>query len=159
MDQTELLLEYLKEQYTQARQHENRQTSATTFLTTVAAAVLGFALKDGELHSGTWWICALVVLIGLANLLINEAHFTGNRYHTAAAGETRRALEAAIPTWTVKKPTEIRSDILAKFGLKGPDVGIGMKVNARLRLVPIGVMIAGFIVGIAAFYVRHCGAN
>jgi hypothetical protein len=45
MDQTALLLEYLKEQYTQARQHETRETNATTFLTALAGALLAWGSK------------------------------------------------------------------------------------------------------------------
>ncbi|MBB3695853.1 hypothetical protein [Sphingomonas sp. BK580] len=49
MDASQLLLEYLKEQYAQARQHETRQAAATTFLTAAGGAVLGVAVKDGHL--------------------------------------------------------------------------------------------------------------
>jgi hypothetical protein len=96
MDQTTLLLEYLKEQYAQARQHETRQTNATTFLTAAAGVVLGLALKDGAIHSTSWFAGVIMMLIGVANWLINKAHFEGNRYHTAVAGRTRRNLTKDI---------------------------------------------------------------
>ena len=143
MDQTNLLLEYLKEHYTQARQHENRQTSATTFLTSAVGLLLGVALKDG-LGREDSWIGILVALIGLANWLINEAHFTGNRFHTSVASATRKALERAIPEWTVKTPTEIRKKVLAERGL----ASVGEMVQKALRFVPIGVIALGLVVAI-----------
>jgi hypothetical protein len=151
MDQTQLLLEYLKEQYTQARQHETRQTNATTFLTAAAGVLLGIAFKEGALRSETWWVGLLIFLVGLANLVINEAHYAGNRFHTAVAGRTRRALEEAITTWTVDRPSEIRREILEKHGLKGPDVAIGQKVYSALRFVPIGVMVVGVVIAAATW--------
>lgn len=145
MDQTALLLEYLKEQYTQARQHETRQTNATTFLTAAAAVLLSVMLRDGLTHPETWWIGLAVALVGLANWLINKAHYKGNRFHTTAAGKTRRALEEAIGAWTVSKPSEIRSEALLELGLRGPGISVGEKVHAALQRVPIGVIVVGVI--------------
>ena len=130
MEKTALLLEYLKEQYAQARQHETRQTNATTFLTAAAGVILGLMFKDGIPRPDTWWIGLVVFLIGLANLWINNAHFEGNRFHTSVAGATRRALETAITGWAIDgsdKPTTIRSKILEEHGLRGPDISIGYK--------------------------------
>jgi len=143
MDQTNLLLEYLKEHYTQARQHENRQTSATAFLTSAVGLLLGVALKDG-LDREDSWIGILVALTGLANWLINEAHFEGNRFHTSVASATRKALEKAIPEWTAKKPTEIRKHVLAERKL----TSVGKMVHEALRFVPIGVIALGVVVAI-----------
>ena len=157
MEKTELLLEYLKEQYAQARQHETRQTNATTFLTAAAAVVLGFVVKDGELRPEVWWLGIIVALIGAANLWINEAHFEGNRLHTAIAGETRRALENAIGDWTEfgpahapesDRPTHLRKKALADKGLRGPNVSVGGKVHAALRIVPIGVILIGIAIAV-----------
>lgn len=86
MDFTTLLVEYLKEQYTQARQHETRQTTSTAFLTAASGVLLGLSLKDGAIKPDGWWIGALIILVGLANWWINEAHQIGNRFHTKLAG-------------------------------------------------------------------------
>lgn len=153
MEKTALLLEYLKEQYAQARQHETRQTNATTFLTAAAGVILGLMFKDGIPRPDTWWIGLVVFLIGLANLWINNAHFEGNRFHTSVAGATRRALETAITGWAIDgsdKPTTIRSKILEEHGLRGPDISIGYKVHRALRFVPIGIMAVGIVVVVAA---------
>jgi hypothetical protein len=146
MDQTALLLEYLKEQYTQARQHENREANTTTFLTALAGGLLGLGFKDGVIRPESWWIGALLILVGLANWWINSVHFKGNRYHTAVAGETRRSLEKAIAGWTVSKPTDIRRKILADHGLKGPESSIGKSVHDALSWVPWGVIALGVLV-------------
>jgi hypothetical protein len=144
MDQTEFLLEYLKEQYAQARQHETRQTNATTFLTAAAAAILALAFKDGTPRKEMWWVGIVVVLIGAANLAINQAHYRGNRYHTTVAGKTRKALEKAITAWTVDKPTKIRTDALAEFqSKKKPDPSIGETVHRALTFVPVGIALVG----------------
>jgi hypothetical protein len=150
MDQTALLLEYLKEQYTQARQHETRETNATTFLTALAGALLGLGFKDGAIHPQSWWIGALLILIGLANWWINRVHFKGSRYRTAVAGEIRRSLEKAIPEWTVPKPTESRNKILADHKLGGPESSIGQKVHEALSWVPLGVIALGALVVLIA---------
>jgi hypothetical protein len=152
MDQTALLLEYLKEQYAQARQHETRETNATTFLTALAGALLGLGFNEGAFRSGNGWIGALLILIGGANWWINRAHFKGNRYHTAVAGETRRSLEKAIPEWTVSKPTDIRKKILADHGLKGPESSIGQNVHEALSWVPRGVIALGVLVILIALW-------
>jgi hypothetical protein len=96
MEKTALLLEYLKEQYTQARQHETRQTNATTFLTAAAGAILGFVFKDGVVNAKSLWMGIVILGVGVANYQINSVHFKGNRFHTDLAGETRKELEKAL---------------------------------------------------------------
>ena len=146
MDQTSLLLEYLKEQYTQARQHENREANTTTFFTALAGALLGLAFKGGTILPESWWIGAVLILIGLVNLWVNSVHFKGNRYHTALAGETRRAIENAIGDWTSPKPTDMRKKILADHGFRGPESSIGKSVHEALSWVPRGVIAMGILV-------------
>lgn len=93
MDTSQLLLEYLKEQYTQARQHETRPTATTTFLTAAGGAVLGLAVKDGHSLREQWWLGLVVACLGMANIAILRAHQLGNRFHTDLAGKVRRRLE------------------------------------------------------------------
>lgn len=148
MDQTTLLLEYLKEHYTQSRQHETRQTNATTFLTSAAGVIVGFSLKDGNAPS--LFIGALIFAMGLANIWINYTHYRGNRFHTSVAGEARRTLEEAISPWTADKPSVIRARILAKHGLAGPGKSIGGRTTTALQLVPILVCVAGIGIVVAS---------
>lgn len=152
MDSSVLLLEYLKEQYTQARQHETRQTAATSLLTGAAAVILGFAFKDGSLIQSDWWIGIPVLLVGAANFWINQAHHKGNRFHTKLAGKTRHALEAICENWEGKKPTELRKEVLLELGLNGPDVSIGKTIYCALQIVPIATMIMGIFLVILAQY-------
>jgi hypothetical protein len=157
LEKTTLLLEYLKEQYAQARQHETRQTASITFLTAAAGVILGFAFKDDISHAQTIFTGATVFLIGLASLMISEAHYKGNRFHTALAGQTRRALEAAVDGWSVAssdRPTDLRASILEKQGLRGPNIALGQIVNKRLRLVPIGIMVVGALMALSAVRCR-----
>lgn len=156
MESEQVLLEYLKEQYSQARQHETRQSAATSFLAGSAALVLGFGVKDGVLRSNDWWIGILIVLIGAASWWINRAHNIGNRFHTKLAGKTRRELEACVKTWAVKKPTELRKEALEDSGLNGPDIAIGKIVYRALQWIPIGVMLTGFAVIIIARFWFIC---
>jgi hypothetical protein len=149
MDQTTLLLEYLKEQYTQARQYETREANATTFLTALAGALLGLAFKEGAIRPESWWIGALIIVIGFANLWINGVHFKGTLYHNALAGETRKSLEGAVQ-WTVSKPTEMRQKILADHKVGRPESSIRENVHKALSLVPLGVIILGFLVVLIA---------
>jgi hypothetical protein len=140
----------LKEQYTQARQYETREANATTFLTALAGALLGLAFKDGAIRPESWWIGALIIVIGLANLWINGVHFKGTLYHNALAGETRRSLEGAVPEWTVPRPTEMRKKTLASHKVGGPESSIREKVHKALSLVPLGVIILGVLVVLIA---------
>jgi len=144
MDKPDLLLEYLKEQYTQARQHETLRASTTTFLTAASGVILGFGFKDGEFHPGLW-IGILVALIGAANFLINEAHFKGNRLHTSIAGNTRHAIENLIDGWANDKPTELRRDALEKHGLRGRDISVGQIVHDKIQWIPKGIIIVGIL--------------
>ena len=146
MESSELLLEYLKEQYAQARQHETRQTAATSFLTGVAAVILGFTFKDGALKPSNWWIGVLIVAVGAASLWINKAHYDGNRFHTKLAGKTRRALENVCTNWIEKKPTQLRQEALKESGLDGPDVSIGKKTYCALQIIPVSVVLTGLAV-------------
>ena len=143
MEKTQLQLEYLKEQYTQARQHETLRTNVTTFLTAAAGVTLGLIFKGGELSSALWWAGIIVALIGAANYWINRAHFRGNRFHTAMAGETRRAIEKSTQGWTDDTPTQIRSKVLKDHGFEGPKISIGGTIQSAIQLVPIGLMILG----------------
>ncbi len=152
MDASELLIEYLKEQYTQSRQHETRQTAATTFLTAAAGAVLGLALKDGHLLKAQWWIGLVVAGIGLANIGILGAHQIGNRFHTRLAGKVRRRLEGMCDWQGGQTATDLRIEALQEMGLDGPDVTIGGMVHARLRLIPMLMVALGLLVSA----LTHC---
>ena len=145
MDQNTLLLEYLKEHYTQARQHETRQTSSTTFLTATSAVIISLAFKDGHTCNTFWQLGLLLFFIGGINWWIIRAHFIGNRFHTSVAGETRRALEKSIQSWTVDNTSIIRERVIAIFNLKGPKAGIGKSIYEALRLVPIFFMLLGVV--------------
>lgn len=154
MEASHLLLEYLKEQYTQARQHETRQTAATTFLTAAAAAVLGLAIDGGTLVYQNWWAGVVVSLIGAANLALLRAHQLGNRYHTTLAGKVRREIENNFIEWReAKSPTALRKEALDKHDLRGPDVSIGACVYGRLKLIPILVRCLGAAVAIGALFI------
>jgi hypothetical protein len=146
MDKTQLQLEYLKEQY--AQQHETLRTTVTTFLTAAAGIALGLIVKEGKLSRQLWWAGLVVALIGLANFLINRAHFKGNRLHTAIAGKTRRAIENAITGWTNDEPTKLRKEALEEHGLRGPNISVGEIVQAAIQKIPIGIMVLGMVLAI-----------
>ncbi|HMI20570.1 MAG TPA: hypothetical protein VK533_13615 [Sphingomonas sp.] len=150
MEASQFLLEYIKEQYTQARQHETRQTAATTFLTAASGAILGLALKDGHLLRGQWW-CGLVIIgLGLANVAILAAHQLGNRFHTKLAGKVRHRLESMCQWDGGKTATDLRIEALCEMGLTGPDVSIGGLVYERLRLIPFLMIGLGILLSIVA---------
>jgi hypothetical protein len=146
MEKTQLQLEYLKEQYAQARQHETLRTNVTTFLTATAGVFFGLMFKNGNLISDFWWGGLIVALIGAANFWINRAHFEGNRLHTAIAGKTRRAIEKAIPGWTNDEPTLLRKEALKEKGYDGPNVSVGGLIQSTIQMIPIGIMLLGIIV-------------
>jgi hypothetical protein len=152
MEQQHLLIEYLKEQYSQARQHETRQTTATSFLTGVAAVVLGFMLQDGAIKPSDLWVGILILLIGFANYWINRAHFLGNRFHTKLAGKTRRAIETSVADWIGKTPSQLREETLNEWNFAGPDRSVGKTVYNAMQLVPIGVVLIGIAVSILAIH-------
>jgi ABC-type transport system involved in cytochrome bd biosynthesis fused ATPase/permease subunit len=152
MDAAQLLTEYLKEQYAQARQHENRQTAATTFLTAAAAAILSLAVKDGEIHQRQWWLGIVVALIGFANVRILSAHHLGNRFHTRLAGKVRRRLERMCDWDGEPTATDLRIEALEEMGLRGPDVTIGGRVHGRLRSIPVLLVVLGVSIAIGAAY-------
>jgi hypothetical protein len=143
MEKTQLQLEYLKEQYAQARQHETLRTNVTTFLTATAGVILGLIFKEGRLISELWWGGIVVALVGAANFWINRSHFKGNRLHTAIAGKTRRAIEDTIQGWTGDKPTQIRKEALKDEGFSGPNVSVGGTIQSAIQIIPIGIMILG----------------
>jgi hypothetical protein len=146
MDQADLLMEYLKEQYTQARQHETLRTNATTFLTAAAGITIGFLFKEGQFQPDLWWIGGLIALIGVANFLINRAHFFGNRFHTSLAGKTRHALEERLGPWTGNAPTDLRQVVLEQYDMAGPGKSVGGRVNKAIMCVPIGVICVGLLI-------------
>jgi len=85
----------------------------------------------------------------IPNLWINGVHFKGTLYHNALAGETRKSLEGAVQ-WTVSKPTEMRQKILADHKVGRPESSIRENVHKALSLVPLGVIILGFLVVLIA---------
>jgi hypothetical protein len=165
MEHQALLMEYLKEQYQQARQHETRQTNATVFLTAAAGAVFGYMAKNGIIEDGSIWFGLILIFLGGANCWINKAHFNGNRFHVKLAGKVRREIERSIESWpkSIKKTSTLRQEALSDMGLLGPDVSIGENVYRALQVVPIGVFILGSV--ILAFSIENpiclvtCGAD
>ena len=151
MDKTQLQLEYLKEQYTQARQHETLRTNVTAFLTAAAGVILGLIFKEGHPVRDFWWAGLVVAAVGAANCWINHAHFLGNRLHTTLAGKTRRAIEKEIVGWSDDRPTTLRREALKEYGLAGSDVSLGSKIQQAIQIIPAGVIIAGCII---AFWLR-----
>lgn len=150
MEKSQLLLEYLKEQYTQARQHETRQTAATTFLTTASGAILGLSMSGGKIMHDQWWLGLVVAGLGFANLLILSAHHIGNRFHTSLAGKVRRRLEEICDGDSGLTTADLRQQALEDMKLSGPDVSIGAIVYKRLRLIPWLIVVAGLLVAILA---------
>jgi len=148
MDQTTLLLDFLKEQYTQRRQHELSQTNATTFLTGAAGVVLGFALKEGLSGINAFAAGLVVFLIGAVNWRINRAHSLGSRFRDATAGKTLQALENAIQGWTVETPTEIRKAVLAEKSMKG----FSRMIHSIATPIPIATMLLGILVALASTF-------
>ena len=144
MEQHTLLLEYLKEQYAQARQHETLRTNCTTFLTASSGLILGFNSKNGDL-SGNMYFGLLIFLNGLANYQINKSHFFGNRFHTTVAKYVRTQLEI-IPTWEVLKPIECRRQAIEELGFKNLGIkNVGDHVQKYIQRVPCGVMAIGLV--------------
>jgi hypothetical protein len=119
------------------------RTNTITFLTAAAGAVLAIAFKDGVIRHDNWWIGIIILALGVTNLVIVEAHFRGNRFHTTLAGKTRRELEKPI-NWSVEKPTQIRTPVAKKFGLN-PEANesIGSKTQAAIRWIPVGIILLG----------------
>ena len=106
---------------------------------------------------GSWWIGILLILIGSANWWTNRVHFKGTLYHNALAGETRKSLERAVLEWTVSKPTEMRTKILAEHKVGGPESSIREKVHAALSWVPLGVIALGVTVVLIVIWRRLSG--
>jgi hypothetical protein len=159
MEKTQLQLEYLKEQYAQARQHETLRTNVTTFLTAAVGVLLGLVFKEGRLNPDLWWAGVAVALIGVANFLINRAHYKGNRLHTAIAGKTRLAIEKAIQGWADDTPTQLRKEALEEHGLKGPGISVGGIVQRAIQIVPIGVMLLGIILAVGLGWPLICKSH
>ena len=112
MEASQLLLEYLKEQYTQARQHETRQTAATTLLTAAGAAILSLSSNNGHFLQDRWWVGIIVALLGAANIGILTAHHLGNRFHTKLAGKVRHRLEEMCEWHGGATATDLRAEAL-----------------------------------------------
>jgi|ERR1700733_11807647 len=155
MNQATFLLEYLKEHYTQARQHETLRTNSTTLLTAAAGVVIGIAFKDGKVQPQMWWAGIVLILIGLACRRIQEAHFNGNRFHTQCAGLTRLELVGIIPNWVGQTPDQIRNAAMTTCGIEG---SVGRTIQAQFRLVPMGIIGLGTIITLGALvlYVIRC---
>jgi hypothetical protein len=151
MEKTQLQLEYLKEQYTQARQHETLRTNVTTFLTAAAAVILGLIFKEGSSQQ-LWWGGLLVAAIGAANWWINRAHFLGNRFHTTLAGKARRAIEEDIKGWSNDRPSDLRREVVKEYHLDGPGVSLGGKIQEAIQLVPAGIVFLGLLMAVLLKY-------
>lgn len=166
MEKTTLLLEYLKEQYTQSRQYETRQTASIAFMTAAAGAIAGLALKDGALRQDAWWVGLILFVLGLTSFTIAREHHRGIRFHAAMAHETRKALEATLVGWTSgtgtardmaadseatkgrpasDRPTDIHEAVSARLGIERADAGLTQNNSAALLMVPTMIMGVGAI--------------
>jgi hypothetical protein len=146
MDQTTLLLEFLKYQWEERRHHQTSEVSATAFLTAAAGVVLGFAFKENQPIFASISSGVIVVLVGYANWRINRAYFIANRFRNAMGWSTRQVLEKAIKDWSVETATEIRKLVKDKQEPKGLDISIGEEIHTALMYIPIATMFIGLLV-------------
>jgi hypothetical protein len=148
MDKANLLLEYLKEQYAQARQHETRQTASVTFLTAAAGVVAAFGFKDGAPRESAGVVGLIVAVIGLLGMVVSYVHYVGNRFHTRLSGRVRRALEDELakgaPWDKDQKPSELRNEVIGgHWWLKEKDRSVGMLTTAALTSIPFATAMLG----------------
>lgn len=148
MEKATLLLDYLKEQYAQARQHETRQTASVTFLTAAAGVVAAFGFKDGAPRQSAAVVGLIVAGIGLLGLLISWVHYAGNRFHTSVSGCVRVALERELakdaPWDSNQKPSDLRKVVIDNtWWLKNSTRSVGSLTTGVLILVPVLTLVLG----------------
>lgn len=158
MDHLELLRAYLEEHYTQARQHETRQTTELSILTSAVGVVLGFAIHDGQFEKlPAYLFGGIVVIIGIVAILLVDAHQKGIRFHNKVAGLARKELERLVTKPEQGAPF-LSTGAMRKGGFKeigyGPHSHISAILHNRIRLIPLIIILAGAALIIAGYWTQ-----
>jgi hypothetical protein len=123
MDRDTLLLSYLKEHYDAARHHQTLRSQTTTFIVSAAGVLFAQAVSFQFRNPATLVFGAVLIFLGLFNLLSSAIFHRSNRTHGEVASWTRRILANDGGKERTADPDVIRKAVARhrKKGLGSPE--------------------------------------
>jgi hypothetical protein len=174
-----LYLAYLKEQYDAARHHQTMRIATTALLFAAAAAILSKATEKNLQWQTLAGIGAILIALGITNVVLSNRFHYANRLHTEIASWIRKLL-ADLPDSpdACPDPNVVRKAVADYMDVKeaardkaifhelsgrfpkltekesgGPSEKIEMSLRGPLRFIPILVILGG-VASMAAAILR-----
>ncbi|MGX9891195.1 hypothetical protein [Streptomyces sp. NPDC002276] len=97
MTEHDVLLQFWREQRDQARQSENQRAAMTNIVLIVAAAAVGFVVRQGITDSGNLPVTTGLTVLGLYGALSSAKYRERFALHMREAKLMRRRLDALYP--------------------------------------------------------------
>jgi hypothetical protein len=146
------LWRYYDEHALHARQHEDLRAKATSTMTAIAAAMVGFAGVNG-IGSEDVTAGVMIVLVSMLGSALNIKHYERFKFHSKVLGECRKEIDAlrATKDFPLRTTNDIRrqanEEHAAEFtvlGKKGPSPWVG---GVRLNLLWLGLPLTVGLIG------------
>jgi hypothetical protein len=94
---TKVLLAFMKEQWTQARQSENQRATLTNFLIVIFIALQGFIVQK-QFALDTLVLAAVIIVLGIFGVIASAKYYERFRLSTNRVGEIMKHLDKMYPS-------------------------------------------------------------
>jgi uncharacterized membrane protein YeaQ/YmgE (transglycosylase-associated protein family) len=144
-DETDILMEYCKEEWTHARYLEDQRAAITNIVILIASALTGFLAQKG-LGKETVPLTILMTLLGIFGAFTSEKLYELTQLHINRARHWRRRIDGMYPEIDA---TKLKEQAIVEHAAKYPMLS-RMHLHHLWLLLHLGITVTGVIATIVA---------